>query len=60
MPVAFVQLEPDAGEALTEESLRAWCRENMATYKVPEIRFIAKMPLTDTGKVKRNALVDHL
>jgi len=60
VPVAFVQLEPDAGEALTEESLRAWCRENMATYKVPEIRFIAKMPLTDTGKVKRNALVDHL
>ena len=60
VPVAFVQLEQDAGEALTEESLRAWCRENMATYKVPEIRFIAKMPLTDTGKVKRNALVDHL
>lgn len=60
VPVAFVQLEQDAGEGLTEDSLRAWCRENMATYKVPEIRFIAKMPLTDTGKVKRNALVDHL
>ena len=60
VPVAFVQIDDDAPGPVTAEDLSAWCRENMASYKVPEIRFIAQMPLTDTGKVKRNALLDAL
>jgi len=60
VPVAFVQLEEGAAGGVTPEALHAWCRENMAVYKVPEVRFIDQMPLTDTGKVKRNALLNKL
>ncbi|KCZ54786.1 hypothetical protein HY29_13385 [Hyphomonas beringensis] len=60
VPVAFVQLEAEAIGKETTDNIRAWCKENMAVYKVPEVRFIDKMPLTDTGKVKRNALLSEL
>jgi len=53
-PVAFVTLVP--GSALTAEALSAWCRANMAGYKVPEIRLVDALPMTGTGKVKRSDL----
>ena len=51
-PVAFVVLKP--GSAEDAASLSAWCREAMAIYKVPEIRVVAALPMTATGKVKKN------
>ena len=54
VPVAFVCLLP--GSALTAEALGAWCRDNMAVYKVPEIRVVQALPMTATGKVKRGEL----
>ena len=54
MPVAFVLTDP--GAALTAEALAAWCRENMATYKVPAIRLVDQLPMTATGKVKKEEL----
>ncbi|GAN78543.1 AMP-binding protein [Acidisphaera rubrifaciens] len=54
VPVAFVRLVP--GSTLTAEALGAWCRGNMATYKVPEIRLMDSLPMTATGKVKRGEL----
>ncbi|MBH3432316.1 AMP-binding protein [Pseudomonas citronellolis] len=53
-PVAFVVLKPGAGESA--ESLLAWCREAMAVYKVPEVRVVASLPMTATGKIKKNEL----
>ena len=53
-PVAFVVLKPDRSE--DAETLAAWCREAMASYKVPEIRVVAALPMTATGKVKKNEL----
>ncbi|XEG71861.1 AMP-binding protein [Pseudomonas sp. abacavir_1] len=53
-PVAFVVLKPGAGESA--ESLLAWCREAMAIYKVPEVRVVASLPMTATGKIKKNEL----
>jgi fatty-acyl-CoA synthase/long-chain acyl-CoA synthetase len=53
-PVAFVVLKPGAGESA--ESLLAWCREAMAVYKVPEVRVVASLPMTATGKTKKNEL----
>lgn len=41
---------------LTEEGLTAWCKANMATYKVPEIRIVDHLPLTATGKVIKHRL----
>jgi fatty-acyl-CoA synthase/long-chain acyl-CoA synthetase len=60
VPVAFVRVDPQHQDGLTEEDLAVWCRQNMAVYKVPEIRFVAEFPLTATGKVKKEALLPLL
>jgi fatty-acyl-CoA synthase/long-chain acyl-CoA synthetase len=54
VPVAFIKLRPGATTSAAE--LHAWCREQMATYKVPEIRLIADWPMTGTGKIKKHEL----
>jgi acyl-CoA synthetase (AMP-forming)/AMP-acid ligase II len=54
LPVAFVIVDPAAG--LTEEALQAWCRDNMASYKVPRVRIVEQLPMTATGKVKKHEL----
>ncbi len=53
-PVAFVLAASGAG--LTEEALTAWCRQNMATYKIPAIHIVDQLPMTATGKVKKEEL----
>jgi len=55
VPVAFIALGEDAG-GLDEATLDAWCRERMAAYKVPEIRLVPALPMTATGKVKKEEL----
>jgi long-chain acyl-CoA synthetase len=53
---AWVILEP--GAQVTEEDLRAFCRERLAPYKVPgSIEFRTELPKTMIGKVLRRALV---
>jgi len=56
---ACVVLRP--GAVVDEPSLIAWCRENMANYKVPRrIHFVTELPTTASGKVQRFALrADH-
>ncbi|MCW5231298.1 AMP-binding protein [Verminephrobacter eiseniae] len=54
IPIAFVRLRN--ASALTEADLAAWCRDNMAGYKVPQIRFVSALPMTATGKVKKHEL----
>ncbi len=54
IPIAFVRIRE--GSTLTEAALAAWCRDNMASYKLPQIRFIAELPMTATGKVKKHEL----
>ena len=40
-----------------EQEIIAYCKENMAPYKVPKIiRFVDEMPLTAVGKVDKKAL----
>jgi len=60
VPVAFIQLNPDRTEQIDASELAAWCRENMAAYKVPEIRIVDQLPLTATGKVQKEQLKDRL
>ena len=46
-----------AGQSVTEEQLRAFCREKLAPYKVPsKIEFRTELPKTMVGKVLRRAL----
>ncbi len=52
--MAFIVLKPGAEE--TPESLVAWCQDAMAVYKVPEVRLLPAMPMTTTGKIKKNEL----
>ena len=54
LPLAFVVAKPGSG--LTSETLIDWCRQIMASYKVPEVRMVDSLPMTATGKVKKNEL----
>jgi fatty-acyl-CoA synthase len=56
VPVAFIQLKPEAQGTITPEQIQAWCKERMAVYKVPEVRIIDALPMTATGKVKKQEL----
>lgn len=56
VPVAFIQLKPEAYGSITPAEIQAWCAERMAVYKVPEIRIIDALPMTATGKVKKQEL----
>jgi acyl-CoA synthetase (AMP-forming)/AMP-acid ligase II len=45
------------GTALDEAGLLAWCRDNMANYKVPRrIEFVDALPTNAAGKVQKFAL----
>ena len=56
VPVAFVQLKPDVDAATAAQSLIDWCQSRMAGYKLPEIRLVDSLPMTATGKVKKQDL----
>ncbi|HXG27501.1 MAG TPA: FadD3 family acyl-CoA ligase [Nevskiales bacterium] len=52
---AYVVLRP--GHTLDEKSLIAWCREQMANYKVPRyVEFAGSLPVNPSGKVLKYQL----
>ena len=55
-PVAFVV--PRKGSDVTAEELVTWSRANMAPYKVPLVSVLGELPMTATGKVRKNELAD--
>ncbi|KPA15939.1 long-chain fatty acid--CoA ligase [Candidatus Magnetomorum sp. HK-1] len=47
----------DKDESVIEKDILAYCRENMAAYKIPKIiEFIDEIPLTPVGKVDKKVL----
>ena len=47
------------GESLTEEEVSAYCKDNLAAYKVPKIiEFIDELPKSAVGKILRRKLRD--
>jgi fatty-acyl-CoA synthase len=50
-PCAFIELAE--GGALDEASLRAWCRDHLAPYKVPGRFVFTAIPRTSTGKIQK-------
>ncbi len=53
---AWIVVKP--GETLTEEELKAFCKEHLAPYKVPtHYEFRAELPKTTVGKILRRELV---
>jgi fatty-acyl-CoA synthase len=53
-PCAFVNLKP--GKSASAEELIAYCRENLAGFKVPRTIVFAELPKTSTGKVQKFVL----
>ena len=56
-PCAFVALKP--GKDATAEEIIAYCRENMARFKVPKTVVFGELPKTSTGKVQKFVLRDR-
>lgn len=53
---AWIVLKP--GQTITEEELKAWCKERLAAYKVPtHYEFRSELPKTTVGKILRRELV---
>src|SRR5699024_3043815 len=53
--VAMAFVVPD--KPTTREAVSAWCRDNMANFKVPRfIEFVNELPLNATGKVQKTEL----
>ncbi|MEI8152289.1 MAG: acyl-CoA synthetase [Hyphomicrobiales bacterium] len=50
-PCAFVELKP--GKTATAAELIAWCKANIAGYKVPRHVVFAELPKTSTGKIQK-------
>lgn len=57
-PCAFVTLKPDA-EATSVEDIIAYCRANMAGFKVPRTVVFGPLPKTSTGKIQKFVLRDR-
>jgi fatty-acyl-CoA synthase len=57
-PCAFITLKPDAGQVSAEDII-AWCRDNLAHYKVPRIIVFGPLPKTSTGKIQKFELRDR-
>jgi fatty-acyl-CoA synthase len=49
---AFVALKPDSGR-VSAEDIVAWCRANLAHYKVPRTVVFGPLPKTSTGKIQK-------
>ena len=55
-PVAFVILTEGMERDAAAVALNHWCVSQLASYKLPEIRFVDTLPLTPTNKVRRAEL----
>ena len=52
VPKAYVVLRP--GASATPEEIIAWCRDNMANYKVPRwVEIVDALPMNASGKVQK-------
>nr|WP_322624062.1 AMP-binding protein [uncultured Flavobacterium sp.] len=52
--VIMAWIKPRPGHSLTEDSLKAYCKDRIAHYKVPRYwKFVDGFPITITGKVRK-------
>ncbi len=52
---------PKAGETITEEEIREFCKDRIAHFKVPTyIRFVDQYPMTVTGKIQKFKIVEKM
>jgi len=59
--VAAACIVPVAGAQIDKEVFLAWCKQNMANYKVPKrVEIMEALPMNATGKVQKFVLRDRL
>lgn len=58
VPCAFITLKE--GASVTEEEMTAFCRENMAGFKIPKAYVFGPLPKTSTGKIQKFKLREQL
>jgi fatty-acyl-CoA synthase len=52
---------PREGSEITEDDVRAFCRDQIAHYKIPRyIRFVDAFPMTVTGKIQKFLIRQHM
>ncbi len=56
VPVAFVWLPEEQRTPAGQAAFADWVGTMMSSYKRPEIRFVDALPMTETGKVKKEQL----
>jgi len=55
--VVAVFLELKTGESVTEEEIMNYCRQHLASFKVPRrVVFVRDWPMTGAGKIQRYVL----
>ncbi len=57
-PCAFIEFA--GGKSATAEELDAWCRANLATFKIPRKFVFEEVPKTSTGKIKKFVLRERV
>jgi fatty-acyl-CoA synthase len=58
-PCAFVTLKPEAAPVSADDII-AWCRANLAHYKVPRTIVFGPLPKTSTGKIQKYELRERI
>lgn len=59
--VAAACLVVAAGKTIVKEDFLAWCKQNMANYKVPKrVEIMSALPMNATGKVQKFVLRNQL
>jgi fatty-acyl-CoA synthase len=54
VPCAFVELKPN--KPLSDMQAKQWCKDNLASFKVPKYYFFEDIPRTSTGKIQKYVL----
>jgi fatty-acyl-CoA synthase len=54
-PCAFVEAN-SAGKHLDEAAVIAWCKDHLASFKVPRRVIFEDIPKTSTGKIQKYVL----
>ena len=61
VPVAYVELESDWEDPVTEAALKAELKKTLANFKIPRhIHVVGELPKTATGKVLKRVLKEQL
>lgn len=58
-PCAFILLKPGAEGQVSADDIIAYCRQNMASFKIPKTIVFGPLPKTATGKIQKFVLRDQ-